>query len=111
MCFHGVINYVSGRDYERRDATKVKEHEWPIAKAKGMERAVRVEAELVEVSDRRHGDGGRLSLVVVVFVKSGLRKRKAKKMAKQTEINIISIVKSEWFKEHKIFVFVLLLYT
>ncbi|KAF3485353.1 hypothetical protein F2Q69_00056376 [Brassica cretica] len=76
-----------------------------------MERAVRLEAELVEVSDRRHGDGGRLSLVVVVFVKSGLRKRKAKKMAKQTEINIISIVKSEWFKEHKIFVFVLLLYT
>ncbi|KAF2534833.1 hypothetical protein F2Q70_00032393 [Brassica cretica] len=57
VCFHDVINYVSGRDYERRDATKVKEHEWPIAKAKGMERAVRVEAELVEVSDRRHGDG------------------------------------------------------
>ena len=43
----------------------------------------------------RHGEGGSLSLVVVVvLVNSGLRKRKAKKMAKQTEINIISIMKS-----------------
>lgn len=47
------MSYVSGGDYDRRDATKVKEHEWPIAKAEGMERAVRVEAELVEISYER----------------------------------------------------------
>ncbi|CAE5963150.1 unnamed protein product [Arabidopsis arenosa] len=47
------MSCVGRRDYEDWDAAKMKEHECAIAKAEGVKRAVRIEAELMEVSD--HG--------------------------------------------------------
>jgi len=41
----------AGGDYEYGDTAKMKQHQWAIPEAEGVEGAVRVEAELVEVSN------------------------------------------------------------
>jgi hypothetical protein len=53
MCLHDIMSYVSRRDNENRDTAETKEHEWPVARAEGRESTVRVETELMEVSNDR----------------------------------------------------------
>jgi|APAra0007618407_1042631.scaffolds.fasta_scaffold71547_1 hypothetical protein len=53
MCFQYLLSCFTGGDYEYRDTAKMKEHEWSVPETEGPEGTVRMEAQLVEVSDHR----------------------------------------------------------